>query len=335
MGPTACSPPHVSPCFGLQWQQGQGQRIPQSLPSVQGVACGRGIQCPLPPPGSLGTRLLLPLSPGSRGSQLGALGVLEPRGCSVSPPSWGHWGQSDHVREGPGDTFSLSLAPRCHHRHPKIAGSSCSASSRWHCLRAGPPRLTSPGGDRHRAPRDGCPPAPAGTPRRTRLPREREMIFSLFKSPGSQSPHSHPPPWPGRGRRRQGLSPVPSPFWVSASQICTALVPTGAPSLPPRQGDREMWLLTCTAAHAQGHPSTGAPTHVDTHADRHPPRKWVPMHMSTHAHEHVCTRLPMHVDTHAQEHPRTGAPTCMDTHIHTDTHPQQHPPAEILPPQIP
>lgn len=52
-------------------------------------------------------------------------------GCPQAPAlrSDGHQGQSHQVWVRPRDTRSLSPAPRCHCRHPKIAGGSSSASS--------------------------------------------------------------------------------------------------------------------------------------------------------------------------------------------------------------
>lgn len=183
---------------------------PGPLPAHRGspVAMGFGVPWPQLP----GDVPLPDPVPGQRRVPAGGIGCPRtPWPQCPPPPSWGHLGQNDQVREGHRDTFSLSLAPRCHHRRPKIAGSSCSASSCGTASERDPLASCPWGGDRHQTPRDGCPPAPAGTPRRTRLPRERRTIYSLDKSPGSQSPRSHPPAWPWSGQRGQGLSHVPPP----------------------------------------------------------------------------------------------------------------------------
>ena len=163
VGPAACPPPRLP---SLRAPVAVGSR-PARPPVPSQHAGGHlwpwdSVSPARRPPG---VRLLPAPVPRQRRVPAGGIGCPQAPWPQHVPPSWGHRGQSDQVREGRGDTFSLSLAPRCHRRCPKIAGSSCLASSRQHCLRAGPPRLASLGGTGTGRRRMGVPPpwlGPAG-----------------------------------------------------------------------------------------------------------------------------------------------------------------------------
>lgn len=157
---------------------------------------------------------------------------------------------------------------------PKNSRSSCSASSCWHCHRAGP--LTSCPGGTGPVPVGWVSPVPAGTPGTARLPRVTRTIHS----PGRQSPH-------GLGGDTEGKDRPLSPHRVSASQTCTAV----SPWVLLQQQDCEMGTLTGAAARAQGHPGTGTPIHR----------------------EHLPAGSPAYRDTNPKGHPPTGTSIYRDT----------------------
>lgn len=197
---------------GQPWGSGTRSMSPPRLPSLQApVAAGSGPARPPVPSPCAGAHLWLwdlvspapqlpgdtpppAPSPGSRGSQRGEAGVPEPHGCSTSPPILGTSGSKC---PGPGGTRGHFLplpGPKVSSQTPKNSRELVFSHLPPALPLSGTPLPCVPGGDRH--PTGWVSPTLAGTPHRAQLPRERWTTYFLDKSPGSKSPHSHPPTRP-------------------------------------------------------------------------------------------------------------------------------------------
>lgn len=219
MGPTACRvvpPSSVSPSpprrLPLLWAPVAAESVPvhPPVPSQRAggspVAMGFGVPCSPAPRGRASS---CPCPQAVEGPGWGNW-YSPALWLQCVPPSWGHGCQSDQVREGPGDNFSLSLAPRCHHRYPKIARSSCSASSCQHCLQAGPPCLLSRGGQAP-DPAGWVSPRPSWDTAQGTAPQGKTGDLFPGQGPGQSEPQFTHPPNPGGDEKGRGcpLSPHP------------------------------------------------------------------------------------------------------------------------------